>query len=145
MRQVPAAVAMPVERTEMGECPCRIVTAGRIAGLYGVQGWVKVLSYTEPPELLLQSSLWQVCLGGQWQGLMLSAWRRHGKAYIASLESYDVREKSISLVGADIGLLREQLPAAGPGEYYWADLIGLKVYSRSGALLGVVDHLLETG
>src|SRR3990170_2087007 len=126
---MPAVVSKPVERTEMGEDPSRLVTAGRIVGVYGVQGWVKVASYTDPPELLLDFSPWRVRWDGQWHNLALAAGRRPGAGLVVSLESYDDRDQARRLVGAEVGLLREQLPPLGPGEYYWADLIGLRVYS----------------
>ncbi|MGZ8186368.1 MAG: ribosome maturation factor RimM, partial [Methylobacter sp.] len=31
------------------------------------------------------------------------------------------------------------------GEYYWSDLIGLKVETIEGVQLGIVDSLMETG
>ena len=48
-------------------------------------------------------------------------------------------------MGCEIGIHRDQLPAPGSGEYYWSDLEGLEVRDLQGELLGVVDHLVETG
>lgn len=48
-------------------------------------------------------------------------------------------------MGCEIGIRPEQMPATGPGEYYWRDLEGLEVVNLQGERLGRVDHLLETG
>jgi 16S rRNA processing protein RimM len=40
---------------------------------------------------------------------------------------------------------REVFPRAPKGHYYWADLIGLKVYTVDAVDLGVVTGVLETG
>jgi len=47
--------------------------------------------------------------------------------------------------GQEIAVRREQLPAAEEGEYYWVDLVGLRVETLDGSELGRVDHLMATG
>jgi 16S rRNA processing protein RimM len=118
---------------------------GRISGLYGVRGWVKVFSYTSPITNILNYSPWQLCQHGQWRTLSVCEGRAHGKGIIARLESIPDRDEAARLLGAEIAVNREQLPPAPEGEYYWTDLIGLTVINREGVTLGQVDHLLETG
>ena len=48
-------------------------------------------------------------------------------------------------MGLEISISRDQLPETDEDEFYWADLIGLRVETIDGRLLGVVDHLMETG
>lgn len=121
------------------------VILGRIAGVYGVRGWVKVFSETKPRENIFNYSPWQINLNGAWQSVEVVEGKPHGKGLIAQLTSYDDREQARQLVGAEIAVDKEQLPAAEEGEYYWADLVGLKVVTLDGMELGRVDHLLETG
>lgn len=64
---------------------------------------------------------------------------------IARLAGCDNRDQAQVLMGREIGIRRDQLPATVPGEYYWRDLEGLKVTTLTGEPLGIVDHLLETG
>ena len=71
--------------------------------------------------------------------------RRHGKGLVAMLEGWENREAGRSLLGVQIAVDRSQLPALAPGEYYWADLIGLRVVNRNAVELGRVDSLMETG
>lgn len=121
------------------------VSIGRINGLYGVRGWIKVFSYARPITNILNYSPWQLYQHGQWQTVSLSEGKAHGKGIIARFESISNRDEAARLVGSEIAVNREQLPPTPKGEYYWADLIGLTVVNREDITLGQVDHLLETG
>ena len=71
--------------------------------------------------------------------------RQHGKGVVARLADCIDRDQAQALTGREIGIARDELPAAQPGEYYWHDLQGLSVVTLAGEPLGTVDHLLETG
>ncbi len=118
-----------------------LITVGNINGLYGVQGWLKVFSYTNPISNILNYFPWQV----QGRTLKLQDGRLHSKGIIVKLDSIDERDIAASLLGSDIMVDRTQLPAAQKDEYYWNDLEGLTVINNDGINLGHVDHLLETG
>lgn len=121
------------------------VTLGRISGLYGVRGWIRVFSYTEPRDALLNYKKWLVDLRGKWRPVGLAEGRQQGKSVVARLDGVDDRDAAAGYVGADIAVDRECLPQAAEGEYYWADLEGLKVRHCDGRVLGYVDRLLATG
>lgn len=121
------------------------VVVGRIAGLFGVRGWVKVFSHTQPLDNILCYTPWLLLRNGQWTPVKPLAGRIHGKGIVAQLEGCDDRDAAAALVGCDIAIERSQMPPAEADEVYWADLIGLKVVTLDGVELGVVDHLLETG
>lgn len=123
----------------------RRLIVGQIAGVHGVKGWVKVFSYTQPMENILEYSPWQICLHGQWQSRKVLDGRRQGKGLVARLEGLDDRDAARGYIGADVAVLREQLPSPEPGEYYWTDLIGLEVVNEDGFVFGLVDHLFATG
>lgn len=121
------------------------VVLGRISGLFGVRGWVKVYSYTEPREAVLEYDRWLLSGKSGWQEATVAEGQRHGKTVIARLDGYVDRDQAASLIGTEIGVPREWLPETGQGEYYWSDLEGLRVVHRDGSELGTVAHLLETG
>ena len=110
-----------------------------------MRGWVRVYSHTRPRENILRYSPWYVKRAGEWRPMPLAGGRRHGKGVVARLEGCVDRDQARLLIGADIGLRREQLPELPEGEFYWADLEGLAVEDLKGRPLGRVDHLLETG
>jgi 16S rRNA processing protein RimM len=121
------------------------VILGRIVGLFGVRGWIKVYSYTEPREAVLDYRDWLLDRDGDWQRVELAEGKRHGKAVIARLEGIDDRDAAAELIGSDIGVDRDALPEPEEGHYYWADLEGLAVVHRDGSELGRVACLLATG
>ena len=121
------------------------VILGRIVGLFGVRGWVKVYSYTEPREAVLDYKDWLLSRDGRWQRVVLAEGKRHGKAVIARLEGIEDRDAAAELTGSDIGVDRDALPAPGDGHYYWADLEGLTVVRKDGTELGKVAYLMATG
>ena len=82
---------------------------------------------------------------GRWNERRCAEGRVHGRGLVARLEGITDREVARTLVGAEIAVLREQLPALTEGDYYWADLIGLRVLTEDGLELGVIDYLFETG
>jgi 16S rRNA processing protein RimM len=118
---------------------------GRISGLFGVQGWVKVYSYTEPREAVLNYDRWLLRRKNGWQEATVAEGQRHGKTIIARIDGYVDRDQAAGLVGADIGVPREAMPETETGQYYWSDLEGLRVLHRDGTELGTVEYLLETG
>jgi 16S rRNA processing protein RimM len=121
------------------------VMLGRINGLYGVRGWVKVFSYTRPMTNIFDYSAWQLYQHGEWQTLALCEGKAQGKGIIARLETIEDRNQAAQLLGAEIAVCRSQLPHTPEGQYYWADLMGLTVINNKDITLGEVAHLLETG
>ena len=118
---------------------------GKINGLFGVQGWVKIFSHTEPRKNILNYQPWQVKLDGQWQQLTITAGREQSKTVVASIEGVNDRDQARALMGAEIYIDRSQLPELTPGEYYWDDLLGLEVVNAQGVSLGKVIHMVDTG
>lgn len=121
------------------------VVLGRLSGLYGVRGAFKVFSYTEPREAICDYAEWLVRRDDEWRPHRLIEGRRHGRTVVARLADIEDRDAAAALLGADIGVLREALPAPAPGEYYWADLVGLDVVTVGGVSLGRVTRLFDTG
>lgn len=124
-----------------------VVTLGRINGVFGVKGWVKVFSYTEPREALADYQQAYCSLADQddWQAVQIEAGQRHGKTVILKLQGVNDREAAAAYVGQDVGVPRTALAELPEGQYYWADLLGCVVHDLDGSALGSVTDLLETG
>ncbi|WP_446810076.1 ribosome maturation factor RimM [Methylomonas sp. 2BW1-5-20] len=121
------------------------MNVGQVSGVFGVKGWVKVYSFTDPRENILQYSPWFLQKNNQLREIKLLVGRRQGSLVVAELDGVGDRDLAAELIGADILIRKQQLPKASDGEYYWADLIGLEVRNQEGCKLGKVGHLLETG
>ena len=122
-----------------------MLVMGRIASPFGVRGWLRVNAFTAVADNLLDYSPWYLKLQGQWQAVEPLAGRQHGKGLVVQLKMCHDRDAAAALTGTDIGIYRSQLPPADTDEYYWSDLMGMQVITQDDQLLGVVDHLLETG
>jgi 16S rRNA processing protein RimM len=122
-----------------------LLVMGRIASPFGVKGWVRVNAYTAMADNLLDYSPWYLNVQGEWQPTEPLAGRHHGKGLVVQLQECHDRDAAAALTGTDIGIYRSQLPPPEADEYYWTDLVGLQVITRDGLVLGVVDHLFETG
>ncbi|MFT6914388.1 MAG: 16S rRNA processing protein RimM [Motiliproteus sp.] len=122
-----------------------LVVLGKITSLYGVRGWVKVYSHTEPMENILDYAPWKVKLNGRWLTVEVDQGKRHSKSLVAKLVGCDDRDSASELCGGEIYGDRNRLPALEEGDYYWHQLEGLNVVTESGVELGQVDHLIATG
>ena len=122
-----------------------MIVLGRVSGLFGVKGWVKIHSHTAPREGILGYRTWYLKWPEGWRPCKLASGHPQGKGVVARLSGFDDRDQAATLVGLEIAVRREQLPKLAPGEYYWSDLEGLRVENLEGVDLGVVSHLFETG
>ncbi len=122
-----------------------LIHIGKISGVFGVNGWLKVFSYSEPRGNILNYQNWLLKKGGQDKSIKVIGGKLHGKGVVVRIDGIVDRDQALGLLGWDIFITREQLPVAENGEYYWADLIGLNVENLNGVQLGKIDSLLETG
>lgn len=122
-----------------------MVVMGQVTAPFGVQGWVKIHSYTETPASLLEFPTWWLGREGSWRETRVDEARLQGKALVARLAGCANRDAVESLRGLQIALPRDWLDEPGEDEFYWVDLIGLEVVNRAGETLGTVAGLLETG
>lgn len=118
---------------------------GRIVGVFGIKGWVKLKSYTRPPEAVFGYSPWGLGLETGWQRKAVLDAQAKGNGLIAKLEGIDDRDMAGTLVGSDIAVARTELPQAEQGAVYWADLVGCTVINHVGVDFGKITSLMETG
>ncbi len=122
-----------------------LIVLGKIYSVHGVRGEVKVYSFTDPIDNLLDYPRWTLRRDGESRQVELASGRLQGKVLVIKIKGLDDREEARSLAGFDICVPRSLLPVLDDGEFYWLQLQGLKVIDLQGQLLGKIDHLLETG
>ena len=120
------------------------ILIGKINGVFGVKGWVKVFSYTEPRENILQYNPLYIAIDGDWQQTKIVSRRRQGKGIVMAFDSIDTPADAQSLIGMSLAIKKSQLNAA-QDEYFWSDLIDMVVINQQGVELGQVKGLIETG
>lgn len=122
-----------------------MVTLGQVLGPWGVKGWIKVLSFTDPLDNIVSFPSWILCRPGERRVERVEDGRVHGSHVIAKLASSGDREAAAALAGAQIMVERASLAPCEEGEYYWSDLEGLEVTTSTGVELGRVERLFGTG
>jgi 16S rRNA processing protein RimM len=123
----------------------RLLTVGRIVGIHGVDGWVKLESWTEPRLRIFSYRPWRLTLAGSEFEVAAAQGHEQGKGMVALLPGCDDRDAAAKLIGATIQVPRSALPKPRRGEYYWSDLEGLAVVTVDGVDFGKVSHLFATG
>lgn len=119
---------------------------GKIVGVFGVEGWVKIESFAEPRARIFKYQPWFVTSGhGGEREFVGAEGHAQGKGMVARLPGIGDRDAAAALLGAEIHILRSALPKPKRGEWYWADLEGLSVRNVEGIDLGRVSHLFSTG
>lgn len=121
--------------------PGRRVEVGKIVGIHGLQGWLKLISYCEPREQLFEHR--PLLIGNvsitEFEGKV------HGKGLLIRLSGYPDRTSVEPFVGNTVSIARSQLPDLPDDEYYWADLEGLQVVNTAGEVLGRIARIMATG
>jgi len=123
----------------------KLVLLGKIVGVHGLRGELKLESYTEPRTQIFRYQPWLVRSAAGEKTISGSRGREQGKGIVAELPGVADRDAAAALTGAEIWIARSALPAAKPGEYYWSDLEGLEVVTVESVSLGHVSHLIATG
>lgn len=125
-----------------------LVNVGRITAVFGIKGWIKVHSYTEPQENLFEYHPWFLKTAHGIKQVEIDDARPHGDAFVAHIVGVDDRNLAMEYTAVDIAIERDQLADLDEGEYYWDQLQGLSVYTQFNGerqRLGVVSKLFETG
>lgn len=125
--------------------PDSMVVLGKLAGAFGIKGWVKVHSYTANMADIFSYQPLYFSVNQEWQAVKLLDYQQQSKGLVAQFEHVQDRDVAIKLTGTEIAVQRSQLPSLDSDEYYWSDLEGLSVVTVAGVVLGKVDYLFETG
>jgi 16S rRNA processing protein RimM len=118
---------------------------GRVTVPHGVKGWVKIYTLTAELDSLCDYPVWRLGRDGGWREVRIIACRVQGSTLVAQFEGVDDRDAAAALRGAEVAVLRAEMPAAEDGEFYWTDLIGLKVVNKERYDFGRVSRVLQTG
>jgi 16S rRNA processing protein RimM len=128
----------------MSEQASALIQLGFVGAPFGVRGWIKLRSHTDPPERLLEHRSLRIGQGSVWQNYRIEASGRSGGALTVKLAGVEDRDQAQALRGAQVCVPRSELPQRDDKDFYRADLIGCEAVNLDGARLGVVQHFIET-
>ncbi|MBC6903863.1 ribosome maturation factor RimM [Saccharophagus sp. K07] len=131
----------------MADVPSTSIVVGQLAGVFGVKGWVKVRSFTQPEKNILEYNPWRIKTATGIKTLEVDAYNLRPQGLVVHFKGIDDRDIAAQFGRAEIEVDAAELPELPAGDYYWHQLIGLKVITEEGApqILGVVSEMLETG
>lgn len=125
--------------------PDKLVVMGRVSAPFGINGWIKLKPFTAKARNLLDYPQWWVGRPHDWRLYVVSIGREQGSSLVAKLEGCDDRDAAALMRGMQVAVARDALPRPGANEFYWADLLGLRVENVEQQDLGVVTRVVETG
>ena len=122
------------------------IAIGKLGSPYGVRGWLRVHSYTDPIDNISLYPHWFYQTKTGWQAINIEGCKRHGKHMIAKLGGINSPEAAKLHVNKELFIERDDLPTLeDDDEHYWSDLIGCEVYTLDKQLLGTVTDMMDTG
>lgn len=123
------------------------VTLGRVAGVHGVKGWIRLYSLTRPAQNILNYRRWWIGGADGFEAQVLATQEHNLLAQISGADGRPIEDRDVAaaLIGKDIAVDRAAMPKLKKGQYYWADLLGLKVENGEGVALGTVTDVTSNG
>jgi 16S rRNA processing protein RimM len=121
------------------------IIIGRFGSPFGVKGWIKVQSFTEPEENLLTYAHWYSPERDSWSLIKHDDHAKHGKGWIVHLVGYDSPEAVRFLASTDIAIARSDFPPLAEDEFYISDIVGFSAINVEGVTLGEVMGFIDSG
>jgi 16S rRNA processing protein RimM len=122
------------------------IVIGKVGSTYGVQGWMKIVSFTDAVTDIMNYNPWYLEENKTWKQMKIDGTpRMHGKGIVAKFAGFDSPETARVLTGKKIAIQRTQLAKLNQNEYYWSDLEGLTVINQDGKVFGKIIYIMETG
>lgn len=118
---------------------------GKIVGVHGIKGTVKVYSYADSVSSFKPGSSVILEADGLEKTFIIAWVKSHHKTVLVAFEGITNRDRAEELVGLEFFIARNSLETLEEGVYYWSDIIGLAVYTLENEYLGRVASILQTG
>ncbi len=122
-----------------------LILVGRIVGVHGVQGNLKVQSYASSAAVFeTGSGIWVAAPDGSLRSMAVTWVQPHGRGLLLNLETVSDRTQAATLIGSSLLQAKSALPTLEADTYYWFELVGLRVVDTTGNCLGCLDTVIPT-
>lgn len=123
-----------------------MIRVGRISGAHGLSGALRMRPDNPDSEAFAAAARLTLELGGARREYDLVGASRVGGGMIRLiLEGLSDANQADALKGAIVMIAASELPAAGPGEFYYYQALGCEVVLTDGRRIGLVEEVLSTG
>ena len=119
---------------------------GKIVGIHGIKGTNKLRSYAEsltvfsPDRAILLRDF-----RGREERYEINWVKPHTGTPLISFKGITNRDQAKTLIGGELFIPQSELPELDEDTYYWFDLIGMEVYTKTEEFLGRIESIIETG
>lgn len=120
-----------------------LLVIGRIVGVHGIRGEVKMDIYSDRPEEV--PKLLRVYFNDDPTPHIIMKVRQNGLRAVLKLDGIDTRDDAETLRGTIVRIRANQLKARDEDAFYHYQLIGLNVYHEDGTSIGTLAEIIETG
>ena len=121
------------------------VVLGKIGKVHGIKGWLRLNSFTAPPENILDYPRLNTRIGQSAKILEVDESKLQPKGLLVHFTGYDAPETARELTGLEVWVDSSEMPELEAETYYWHELIGMSVTNEQEQLLGEVADMFETG
>ena len=125
--------------------PDKLVKIGQLKKPYGIKGWLWVFSELDERDAIFDMQPWWIKSATGVRPLTVTNWRQQGNGLVAQFEQIPDRNVAETMNGVAIWTEKDALPEPAEDEYYWSDLLGLKVINEQEEYLGDIAEMFETG
>ena len=116
-----------------------------MVGAHGIRGGLKVHSYAASLSVYAPGQRIVLAFAdGSVRKMVVESVQTHSRGLLMALEAVSDRDQAESLIGSELFVDKSCLPILDEDTYYWFDLIGMRVYDRTGALLGCLEAVIPT-
>lgn len=124
----------------------KYISIGKITGVHGLHGNLKVHSWSESPDTWEKGSLILARgLDGVEKSYTISKAGPYKKGILLRFEEVADINAAERLIGSELLIDKQLLPELDDDEFYWFDIIGLSVYTVEGEFVGNVESIFPTG
>jgi 16S rRNA processing protein RimM len=125
--------------------PENLLLLGKVIRPHGLAGILKIWSYAQSKESFLKAGrVYIKSVKGGYREFTVISVKPHKKTFLLELEEMTSLDEAEGCKGADICITKDTLSHDREDEYFWFELIGMRVFSDQGHDLGIIEEILAT-
>ena len=126
--------------------PENLLLIGEVIRPHGLEGVLRIWSYAQSEKSFLDlGTIFLKSASGEISEYTVLSINPHKNIFLMKLRGLNSIEEAEKYRGAEILIKRDSLKDKAEDEYFWHELIGLRVHLNTGKYLGIVEHILPTG
>ncbi|OGV26761.1 MAG: 16S rRNA processing protein RimM [Legionellales bacterium RIFCSPHIGHO2_12_FULL_37_14] len=121
------------------------VIIGQFGRVHGIEGFIRVHSFTETPEDVLHYKNWHLLKNHTHTPIKRLQEKSTAALFLVKMQGFATREAAMQLTNLKIAIPKQDLKPLSSQEFYWFELIGMEVINKENCSLGKVLDIFSTG